>query len=75
MLLVNQLNAKIKLLEMWKATHVQGCPINTINLQREEDVVITRACAAGQLKEYKLTNNSERTFINDATHIWNLGPK
>ena len=32
---------KLKLLEIWKATHVQGYPINPICLQREEDLIWT----------------------------------
>ena len=34
----------------------------------------TKAMTAGVLKVAKVSNSSEKTFLNDAIHIWNLAP-
>ena len=74
MLSVNQINAQIKLTEMWKSIHITNYPIKSAMIQRNDDVVSTRAISSGLLKEAKLSNMCQRTFLNDATHIWNLAP-
>ena len=74
MLSVNQINAQIKLTEMWKSIHITNYPIKSAMIQRNDDVVSTRAISSGLLKEAKLSNMCQRTNINDATHIWNLAP-
>ena len=71
---VNQMNAQIKLNEMWKSVHVPMYPTKTSTIARSEDVS-TRAVPAGILKENKTTNTSQRTFLKDAVHIWNKAPK
>ena len=75
MLSVNQLMAQIKLFEMWKSIHVNNYPIHTELLSPNEDGLQTRASSSGlHIKEGKVTNLSERTFLNDAIHIWNQSP-
>ena len=74
MLSINQMNAQIKLLEIWKTISVKDYPIKTKFVSRSDDIVITRAFSLGYLQENRLTNFSKRTFLNDATHIWNLAP-
>ena len=75
MLSVNQMMAQIKLIEMWKTTHVANYPIQTEQLSPQEDVINTRARSNGLLlKESKVSNLSQRTFLNDAIHIWNQAP-
>ena len=59
---------------MWKSTHIPKYPIKTELIQRPADVSNTRAVSLGQLKEGKLSNASQRTFLNDAMHIWNKTP-
>ena len=71
---VNQINAQIKLNEMWKSIHIVNYPIKTVLLECQSDVVNTRARSIGLLKETKVSYRSQKTFINDATHIWNLAP-
>ena len=71
---VNQINAQIKLNEMWKSTHVNKYSVKTDSVTRSSEVSITRAVSAGQLKEVLLSNSSQRTFLNDAIHIWNKAP-
>ena len=77
MLSVNQLNmnAQVKLNEMWKSVHIENYPVETQLLERQIDVMNTRARSAGLLKEEKVTHLSQIIFTNDATHIWNLAPK
>ena len=41
---------------------------------RPDIYVQTRALSNGQLQEVLTTNSSQRSFINDATHIWNKAP-
>ena len=59
---VNQINAQIKLNEMWKSTHVNKYSVKTDSVTRSSEVSITRAVSAGQLKEVLLSNSSQRTF-------------
>ena len=74
MLSVNQMNAQIKLLEIWKSVHIRDYPIKTMMVQRSENIVNTRAASNGVLMENQITTQSQRTFLNDAIHIWNLCP-
>ena len=74
MLSVNQMNAQIKLLEMWKSVNIINYPIKTSPVKRNDNFVNTRAVSNGVLQEKSITNHSQRTFLNDAIHIWNLSP-
>ena len=71
LLSVNQMNAQIKLTEIWKSVNILNYPIKTLVIQRGSEAVSTRAMTAGVLEEVKITNSSEKTFLNDAIHIWN----
>ena len=70
MLSVNQMNAQIKLNEIWKYVHVHNYPIKTMALKRGDEAVNTRAVSLGVLNEAKVRSTSEKVFINDAIHIW-----
>ena len=74
MLSLNQINAQIKLLEIWKSINIENYPIKTNSVSRGSEVALTRACFAGYLEEKKLTNASSRTFLIDAIRIWNKSP-
>ena len=74
MLSVNQMNAQIKLTEMWKSTHITNYPIKSELLVNLTEGTNTRSRNAGFLKEGKVTVKSQRTFTNDAIHIWNQAP-
>ena len=75
MLSVNQIMAQVKLNEMWKVTHIANYPIKIEQLSFQEDSMNTRARSSGfLLKESKNTCFSQKTFVNDAIHIWNLAP-
>ena len=74
MLSLNQINAQIKLLEIWKTINIEKYPIKINFVTRNNEVALTRACFIRYLEEKKLSNSSSRTFINDAIHIWNQAP-
>ena len=75
MLSVNQINAQIKLNEIWKSTHIPNYPIQSEFLIRSDNVANTRAAASGLLKENRLTYSSQKTFLNDAIKLWNCVPQ
>ena len=72
LLSVNQMNAQIKLTEMWKTINIENYPIKTELVECQDVGINTRARSLGLLKEHKVTNKSQKTFTNDAIHIWNL---
>ena len=57
---------------MWKSTHIAYYPIKTQLLHQNEDISNTSSVAGGLVQEVRLTHLSQKTNINDATHIWNL---
>ena len=75
LLSINQINAQIKLTEIWKAVKDEDHPfkINVPVVNTEERT--TRGQAAGYLKSKALTNVTKKTFINDSIKAWNLAPK
>ena len=50
MLSFNQLNAQIKLNEMWKSIHIKNYPVKTQTLENQLDVMNTRARTAERAK-------------------------
>ena len=74
MLSVNQLNAQVKLLEMWKALNVGDYPL-TIKRQNVPVIgVATRASENGRPIEIGKSNTMKNTSTSDAIRIWNLAP-
>ena len=66
MLSVNQINAQIKLTEIWKAVNNVECPLNIIKMK---DVVPERPLwskneTENNLLEIGLSESSKKTFIN-----------
>ena len=66
---VNQMNAQVKLNEMWKSIYIKNYPIKTELLECQPDGMNTRARSSGLLKEMKMSNRSQKTFTKDPTHI------
>ena len=64
---VNQMNAQIKLSEMWKSVNIANYPIKTVKVESQAEGINTRAKFSGLLKELKVTNKNEKTF-----GIWHL---
>ena len=74
MLSVNQINAHAKLLDMWKATHVEGNPLQVTKRTKSDGSMSTRSDNQIVLKEGGVTTLGKKTFLNDATHVWNAAP-
>ena len=74
MLSTNQLNAQIKLLEMWKANNVKDYPLKLNKQSMKPNNVNTRACTQGQIIEEGSTSHMVKSCIGDATRLWNKAP-
>ena len=72
MLSVNQTNAQIKLLEVWKSHNVNDYPIK---FQVVTNDCFTRAVSNGDLVEPGRTDLVKSSYINDASKVWNNSPK
>ena len=74
MMSINQLNAQIKLTEIWKAVndeaHLFKIEVPKINL----DERVSRGQLAGYIKSKALSNITKKTFINDSVKVWNIAP-
>ena len=75
MLSANQINAQIKLVEMWKSTNDPGYPIQCDKLEASEGARMTRAITRGDLKVKGASLKCQSTFINDASRAWNKAPE
>ena len=74
MVSVNQLNAQIKLLEMWKSLNVPDYPLEIRQQMTSDGVATTRAAARGRLCEKGRSSLTQNTCISDAITLWNLAP-
>ena len=75
MLSVNQINAQVKLTEMWKAHNVENYPLKLEKKLYDPELMVTRAASAGALIEKGFTSISSKTFKNDAIRVWNKCPQ
>ena len=75
LLSVNQLNAQIKILEIWKATHINQYPAKITKLTIRNNSPSTRAITNGNLVEKGISILSKNTYLNDAIRAWNLIPE
>ena len=71
---MNQLNAQVKLLEVWKALNVEDYPLKIKQQTQSESGVTTRASQKGRPKEIGKTNAMQSTSTSDAIRTWNLAP-
>ena len=74
MMSVNQINAQVKLTEIWKSTHVENYPIQCQKISDKLGSNSTRASSRGDLILKASTHKSQGTFLNDAIKIWNEAP-
>ena len=74
MLSINQLNAQIKLTEMWKAINLQNYPIKVSKQIIPNLGSTTRATTYGRLIEPGTKTKTIKTCISDSTRIWNKAP-
>ena len=66
MMSVNQTQAQIKLVEMWKSKNIDNYPIKPSIITVTENGTTTRSATAGLFRQ----NETPSTFIGDATRIW-----
>ena len=71
---VNQTAAQIKLLEMWKAKNMADYPLNIKFQTEEREEISTRGDSSGKAIEVDKTSKARKSFIGDATRIWNNAP-
>ena len=74
MLCVNQLNANIKLVEIWKAINVGEYPLKLDRQKSHESRVSTRAETLEKPIEIGKSSMTQKTCVSDAIHLWNLAP-
>ena len=72
---VNQLNARIKLLEIWKSKNVVGYPLQIKQQSAYKQNVTTRADNKERPIEIGKSTLTQRTCISDAIRIWNKAPE
>ena len=75
MLSVNQLNAKIKIQEIWKALNIENYPLKIKVQQVSNDNTNTRAMSKNRPIELGSTALLEKTCIADAIKLWNIVPE
>ena len=74
MLSVNQINAQIKLSEMWKAVNDSDHPFNISKKESGPHVRAMRSITNEVLTVLSYTELSKQTFINDGIKAWNTAP-
>ena len=71
----NQLNAQVKLVEIWKGLHVDDYPLKIEQQNTDLSRVSTRADSARRPVEVGLSNLTQKTCVSDAIRLWNLAPE
>ena len=72
---VNQLNAQMKIVDMWKANNCEKYPTKLIKTVANEFRPTTRAVTNGKLQEIGILNTAKNTFYNDGVKAWNKIPE
>ena len=75
MLSVNQLNAQIKLTEIWKALADEDHPFKISKPAVDEEERVSRAQRAGIINSTAFSKVTKDTFINDSIKAWNNAPQ
>ena len=74
LLSVNQINAKIKLQEIWKILNIEDYPIKIVLNSVHHDQVATRSMINSTPIEQGAIALLTRTCISDAIILWNVAP-
>ena len=74
LLSVNQINAQIKLLEVWKSQNINSYPIQWTRRKDELNRDGLKSSNKPDLVIKGRTVTQSNTFINDAASIWNVAP-
>ena len=72
---INQINAQIKIHEIWKAINIEDYPLIIPKHTVKKSKAITRSCTNGKLIEFGKCALSQKTCKNDAVRLWNILPK
>ena len=72
---VNRLNARIKLLEVWKAKNIMGYPLQISQQSTNNQRVNTRADNNERPVEIGKSTLTQKTCISDAIRVWNKAPE
>ena len=71
---VNQLNAQIKLVEVWKAVNVTDYPLKIKQQSSDISRTSTRADSMKKPIEIGKSNIVQKTCVSDAIRLWNMAP-
>ena len=74
MLSVNQINAKVKVQEIWKALHIEDYPLKIECQFTNENSTSTRAMTGGRPIEIGKSLLTSNSCVGDAIKIWNQAP-
>ena len=74
MMSVNQINAQMKLSEMWKAVNEENHPFELIKQESGANVRSMRSVTNEMLPDQSFSELSKNTFINDGIKAWNRAP-
>ena len=72
---INQLNAQIELMEIWKASNVTYYPLKLNKKEIVLDNISTRACTQGKLIVPGTKPIMQKTCISDTMRLRNNAPK
>ena len=75
MLSVNQLNAKIKILEIWKSLNITNYPLKIDTKVEKNNVTNTRAMTKKSPLEVGTSCLTKKSCISDAIRIWKIVPQ
>ena len=75
MLSVNQINAQVKLTEMWKANYVPNYPIKLEKKDLNSATNLTRSMTRGDFILQGKNDLCKSSFIHDASKIRNNAPR
>ena len=70
MLSVNQLNAKIKIMEIWKSFNVLRYPLIIDTQRPSPEVINTRAMTSHRPIEETVSTLIDKTCVSDAIKLW-----
>ena len=71
---INQLNAQVKLLEIWKALNLEDYPLQIKQQSAPPTGMSTRADSKGKVIEISRSNLSRNCSVSDSIRVWNLAP-
>ena len=74
MMSVNQINAQIKLSEMWKGVKDEDHPFNLLKRESGPNVRSMRSITNEILPVHSFSELSKNTLINDGIKAWNKAP-